>query len=68
MLQHEVTNYPGMPSHPFTWADVVDKFDRLTAGNLSTQLGNEIKDVVQNIGDHQEVDLQKLLSAIPYPN
>jgi len=67
VLTHEVTGYPGMPSHPFSWADVVDKFDRLTAGNLSTQLGDEIKDVVKNLGDYQVADLQKLLSAIPYP-
>ena len=67
VLQHEVTNYPGMPSHPFTWADVVDKFGKLTAGNVSAQLSSEIKDVVKNIGDHQVSDLQKLLSAIPYP-
>lgn len=64
---HEVSNYPGMPSHPFTWDDATDKFDRLTQGNVSAALGGEIKDVVKNIKDHSTGDLQKLLSAIPYP-
>lgn len=67
VLMHEVTGYPGMPNHPFTWADAVDKFDRITKGQISSQLGDEIKDVVKNIAAHQVSDLQKLFSAVPYP-
>jgi 2-methylcitrate dehydratase len=36
MLAHEVQDYPGMPSHPFTWNDAVDKFDRLAWPIAST--------------------------------
>jgi 2-methylcitrate dehydratase len=25
---HTTQGFPGMPSQPFTWQDVVDKFDR----------------------------------------
>jgi 2-methylcitrate dehydratase PrpD len=31
-FQHEVQDYPGMPSHPFAWEDSVEKFDQLVAG------------------------------------
>jgi len=67
VLTHEVSNYPGMPSHPFTWADATDKFDRLTQGNVTAALSTEIKDVVKNIKDHSTEDLQKLLSAVSGP-
>ena len=31
-IEHEVQDYPGLASHPFTWEDSVDKFDKLVAG------------------------------------
>jgi 2-methylcitrate dehydratase len=32
VIEHEVQDFPGMPSDPFTWEDSVEKFDRLVAG------------------------------------
>ena len=39
-FEHEVQDYPGMPSRPFSWDDAVDKFDRLAAGRIETDLAN----------------------------
>jgi 2-methylcitrate dehydratase len=32
--RHTVQGFPGLPSHPFTWQDAVDKFDHLVDGRL----------------------------------
>src|SRR6202142_2047949 len=32
VIEHEVQDYPGLASHPFTWEDAVYKFDTLVAG------------------------------------
>ncbi len=33
VIEHEVQDYPGLASHPFTWEDSVEKFDRPVAGS-----------------------------------
>ncbi len=38
VIEHEVQDYPGMASHPFTWEDAVEKFDRLMAGRVDQGL------------------------------
>ena len=63
-LKHEVSNYPGMPSHPFTWDDAEDKFDRLTADNIDAGLSRELKSLVKNLPSYTTADLFKILSAI----
>jgi len=32
-IEHEVQDYPGLASHPFTWEESVDKFDQLWPGD-----------------------------------
>ena len=32
MIEHEVQDYPGLASRPFTWEESVEKFDKLVAG------------------------------------
>jgi hypothetical protein len=32
-----VQDYPGLASHPFTWEDSVQKFDRLAAGRIDDE-------------------------------
>ena len=64
-LEHEVQDYPGMPSHPFTWNDVVEKFDRLTADRLDSDLANQIKDAVHSLEHIKVRDLMALLTRIP---
>src|SRR5271167_1199451 len=34
VVEHEVQDYPGLASHPFTWEDAVHKFDALVAGRV----------------------------------
>ena len=38
VIEHEVQDYPGLASHPFTWEDSVEKFDRLVAGRADEGL------------------------------
>lgn len=65
--EHEVSNYPGMPSRPFSWDDSVDKFDRLTKGFMPDGLSNDIKSLVKDIENHKTSDLMNLLAKVPYP-
>jgi 2-methylcitrate dehydratase len=59
-FQYEVQDYPGLPSHPFTWEDEVEKFDQLVAGRIDDALGGEIKDAVHSL----ESDLMALLGRV----
>jgi MmgE/PrpD C-terminal domain len=34
VIEHEFQDFPGLASHPFTWEDSVEKFDRLVAGRV----------------------------------
>src|ERR1700740_3236485 len=49
VIEHEVQNFPGMPSDPFTWEDSVEKFDRLVAGRADESVSREIKDAVRSL-------------------
>ncbi len=52
----------GMPSRPFTWDEVVEKFDQMAGVRLDSDLANEIKDAVRSV-EHIEVkDLMALLT------
>ena len=44
-----VQGFPGLPSHPFTWQDAVDKFDQLVDERLDHSLSDEIKHAVQSL-------------------
>src|ERR1700726_4886776 len=39
VIEHEVQDFPGLASHPFTWEDSVEKFDRLVAGPVGQGRG-----------------------------
>src|SRR5271155_3767648 len=64
VIEHEVQDYPGLASHPFTWDDSVKKFDRLVAGRVDEGLGGEIKDAVRSLESIQVKDLMKLLGSV----
>jgi 2-methylcitrate dehydratase len=64
VIEHEVQDYPGLASHPFTWEDAVQKFDTLVAGRLDETLSSEIKDAVHSMEDVQVRDLMKLLGTV----
>jgi 2-methylcitrate dehydratase len=63
-LEHEVQDYPGMPSHPFTWNDEVQKFDQLTADRIDSDLANQIKDAVRSLEHIKVRDLMALLARV----
>jgi len=67
MIEHEVQDYPGLASDPFTWQDAVDKFDRLAAGRVEETLGGEIKDAVRSLDNIQMADLMQLLVRVKGP-
>jgi 2-methylcitrate dehydratase len=64
VIEHEVQDYPGLASRPFTWDDSVEKFDRLVAGRVDEGLSGEIKDAVRSLENIQVKDLMKLLGSV----
>ena len=64
VIEHEVQDYPGLASHPFTWEESVEKFDRLVAGRIDERLSREIKDAVRSVENIQVTDLMKLLGSV----
>jgi 2-methylcitrate dehydratase len=61
VIEHEVQDFPGLASHPFTWEDSVEKFDRLVIGRIDEGLCREIKDAVRSLESIQVADLMALL-------
>jgi 2-methylcitrate dehydratase len=64
VIEHEVQDYPGLASHPFTWEDSVEKFDRLVAGRIDKGLSRDIKDAVRSLESIQVRDLMNLLGSV----
>ena len=64
VIEHEVQNFPGMPSDPFTWEESVEKFDRLVAGRADESVSREIKDAVRSLESIQVKDLMQLLGRV----
>ncbi len=67
VLEHEVLDFPGLPSHPLTWQDEVEKFDRLTASRIDGTLSQQIKEAVRSLEGIQIKDLMDLLSRVQVP-
>src|ERR1700749_659258 len=61
VIEHEVQDFPGLASHPFTWQDSVEKFDRLVTGRVDGGLSREIKDAVRSLENIQVRQLMQLL-------
>jgi 2-methylcitrate dehydratase len=64
VIEHEVQDYPGLASHPLTWEEAVEKFDRLVAGRVDEGLSREIKHAVRSLESIQVRDLMKLLGSV----
>jgi 2-methylcitrate dehydratase len=63
-FSHEVSNYPGFPTRPFSWEEISAKFDKLAAGHVGAQLGRDIKNAVRSLENIQVSDLTKLLAEV----
>jgi 2-methylcitrate dehydratase len=64
VIEHEVQDFPGMPSDPFTWEDSVEKFDRLVAGRADESVSRAIKDAVRSLESIHVKDLMQLLGRM----
>jgi 2-methylcitrate dehydratase len=64
VIEHEVQDYPGLASRPFTWEESVEKFDRLVAGRADESVSREIKDAVRSIEGIQVKDLMQVLARV----
>src|ERR1700735_2944783 len=64
VIEHEVQDFPGLASRPFTWEDSVEKFDRLVAGRVDEGLCRKIKDAVHSLESIQVADLMALLGRV----
>jgi 2-methylcitrate dehydratase len=67
VIEHEVQDYPGLASRPFTWEESVEKFDGLVVGRIDAGLGREIKGAVLSLESIEARDLVKLLSHAKAP-
>src|ERR1700688_1952428 len=67
VIEHEVQDYPGLASRPFTWEESVEKFYGLVVGRIDAGLSREIKDAVLSLESIQARDLVKLLSHAKAP-
>jgi 2-methylcitrate dehydratase len=61
---HEVNDYPGFATRPFTWEESARKFDNLAAGRADSGLCREIKDAAHSLESIQVADLMKLLGRL----
>jgi 2-methylcitrate dehydratase len=61
---HEVSDYPGFPTRPFTWEQVSAKFDELASGCAERVLRDEIKTAVRSLERIRVSDLMRLLARV----
>ena len=63
-FSHEVFDYPGFPTRPFTWEEISAKFDKLVTSRVGAQLSRDIKDAVRSLETIEVSDLTKLLREL----
>ena len=63
-VSHEVSDYPGYATRPFTWEQIEAKFDKLAAGRADEKLCQEIKRAVRSLENIQVKDFMKLLGKV----
>jgi 2-methylcitrate dehydratase len=61
---HEVSDYPGAPTRPFTWEEIEAKFDKLAGSHATEKSRQEIKNAVRSLENIQVSDLMKVLSEL----
>jgi 2-methylcitrate dehydratase PrpD len=57
---HEISDFAGAPTQPFTWEEIEAKFDKLTAGNATEESRQKVKSAVRSLEDIQVSDLLSL--------
>ena len=60
-LTHEVRDYPGFHSRPFSWGLCVGKFERIAAPHTSERQRRQIIQAVENLEEISVADLTRTL-------
>jgi 2-methylcitrate dehydratase len=61
---HEVKDFPGFATRPFTWDEIGAKFDKLVAGRAEEGLRKDIKAAVASLESILVKELMKLLGQL----
>jgi 2-methylcitrate dehydratase len=61
---HEISDYAGSPTRPFTWEEEEKKFDNLAAGHATNKSRQKINDAIRSLEKIQVSDLMKMLSEL----
>jgi 2-methylcitrate dehydratase len=61
---HEISDYAGAPTRPFTWKEIDAKFDKLAAGHATEKSREKIKNAVRSLDDIQVSDRMEVLSPV----
>jgi 2-methylcitrate dehydratase len=61
---HEVKDYPGFPTRPFTWEQIGAKFDKLVGDRADEGLRKDIKAAVASLESIQMKELMRLLGRV----
>ena len=61
---HEISDYAGAPTRPFTWSEIDAKFDKLAAAHATEKSREKIKNAVRSLEDIQVCDLMEVLSGV----
>src|SRR5580700_2279457 len=61
---HEISDFAGAPTRPFTWEEIEAKFDRLAAGHATEKSREKIKNAVRSLEEIQVSDLMKILCEL----
>jgi 2-methylcitrate dehydratase len=64
---HEVNDFPGFATRPFTWKQVDAKFDDLASGRADEGLLRDIKAAVRSLESLRVSDLTNLLARVHAP-
>jgi 2-methylcitrate dehydratase len=61
---HEVKDYPGFSTRPFTWEQIGAKFDKLVGDRANDGLRKDIKEAVASLESMQMKELMRLLGRV----
>ena len=65
---HEVSDYPGFATRPFTWEQASAKFDELAMGRADEGMRDEVKSAVRSLERIRVRDLMQLLARVDAGN
>ena len=61
---HEISDYAGAPTRPFTRKEIDAKFDKLAVGHATEESREKVKNAVRSLEDIQVSGLMKILCEL----